>query len=707
LNAAWEKLLGYGSRHLAKRRFLDLVHPDDRERTVAAAALLQEQGAVFQYENRLRARDGTYRWIEWRAYLAGGLIHAAGRDISDRKRAEAEALEDALWRRMLIDQSRDGIVVLDNARHGVYKANQAFADMLGYTLDEVRQLHIWDWDAQWSREQLVEMQPQLGNMPAVTLQTRHRRKDGTCYDAEVGFSTAQVGDRGLVFCVVRDISDRKAAEAALRESEEKFSKAFQASPDAVYIVQEDGSIVEVNEGFERFTGYRREEVIGRRFRDLGLWTDERTREGYLRELQTAGRVRGQRVRFRHREGNEVWGEISADPVEIKSIRGALITTRDVTQSMRVEEERRQLEAQVNQAQRLESIGVLAGGLAHDMNNVLGAILGLATAHLEQPPEDASLHRALQTIANACLRGRSLVRGLLSFARPDLAEQRLLDLNAIVTDEVRLLERTTLQRIRLETELDPVLAPVNGDPGALSHALMNVCVNAVDAMPDGGVLAIRTRNVGSQVELTVTDTGKGMSPEVARKALDPFFSTKPQGKGTGLGLSLTYGAVKAHGGQMELYSELGRGTRVVMRLPAEAAPTPAPESAPPAPSGPARRLRVLVVDDDELVREALRDQLDCLGHEATIATNGQEALQRVEQGLEVDAVILDMNMPGLGGEETLAQLRRSGCQVPVLLATGRVDEHAQKLTETYLSVRILAKPFSLRELRAQLAAIPGP
>jgi PAS domain S-box-containing protein len=720
VNPAWEKLLGYTSRDLAGKGFLRLVHPEDLQLIRTAAAELRGQGAVFQCENRLRARDGAYHWIEWRAYLDGsGLIHAAGRNINERKRVEAGLAEEAVWRRMLIDQSRDGIVVIDTGTHSVYKANQAFADMLGYTLEEAHRLHLWDFDAQWTHEQLVDMQPRLLSSPAVTMQTRHRRKDGSCYDAEVGFSVAQLGSRGLVFCVVRDISDRKAAEKALQESEEKFSKSFQASPDAIYIVDPDGRTLEVNEGFERFTGYRREEVVGRPFRNLGLWMDPGAREEYTRLFLAQGFVRRHLVRFRHRQGNVIWGEISADPIEIKGQRYALITTRDVTERIQAEEQRRQLEAQVHQAQKLESVGILASGMAHDMNNVLGAILGLASAHLEHPPEDASLRQALETITNACLRGRGLVRGLLSFARPDLAEQRLVDLNTIVADEVRLLERTTLQRIRLETELDPCLAPVMGDAGALSHALMNLCINAVDAMPGGGVLFLRTRNlppqpanngrvgdpVGSgQVELTVADNGSGMAPEVMEKALDPFFSTKPQGKGTGLGLFLAYSTVKAHGGQLELDSTLGRGTQVLIRLPASQMPAPAPEPRAASAPAPARSLRILVVDDDDLVRNALRDQLECLGHSPTVASGGREALRGLELGWEIDAVVLDMNMPDLGGAETLRRLRCLRPQVPVLLATGRVDEHTHQLTHEFGAVKIMAKPFSLRELRTQLQNI---
>jgi PAS domain S-box-containing protein len=664
-------------------------------------------GAVFGHVSRLLCKDGSYRWIEWRALREGTLTHAAGRDITERKQAETAFAEEAARRRILMERSRDGIVVLDQQEHKVYEANQAFADLLGYTLEEVRRLYIWEFDDLFSRKQVLEATPSPADF---VFETRHRRKDGTVYDAEVSATSAEVGGRRFDFCVVRDISGRKAAETALRESEEKFSKAFQHSPDAVFIVDKTDRLLEVNEGYERFTGYRREEAIGKGALDLNLWADPAERDKAMSHaVAVAGRVRGYLARFRHRNGQEKWGELWSDPIEIRGTPCLLFTLRDVTESRRAEQERRRLEAQIHQAQKLESVGRLAGGVAHDMNNVLSAILGLATAHLQPPPADRSLREALETVASACLRGRSLVRGLLSFARPDLAEERVLDLNAIVLDEVRLLERTTLQRIRLETNLEPAVRPVMGDPAALSHALMNLCVNAIAAMPEGGVLTLQTRNVGSDgVELTVADSGCGMTPDVLQRAMDPFFTTKPQGEGTGLGLSLAYSTVKAHHGQMEIYSRVGEGTRIVMVFPFHTSPAPEAQAASiKLPS--VRGLRILVIDDDDLVRAALHALLDGLGHSATIFSSGEAALQALEQGLEIEAVILDMNMPGLDGAGTLRRLRALRPHVPVLLATGRVDERAQELVQSYPGIRIIAKPFSLAELGTQLGDLvsPGP
>ena len=352
---------------------------------------------------------------------------------------------------------------------------------------------------------------------------------------------------------------------------------------------------------------------------------------------------------------------------------------------------------LRQAQKLQSLGSLAGGVAHDMNNILGAIMSLATLQMEHAPEGSTLQSNLETITKACQRGAVLVKGLLGFARRDLAEEKILDINALVREVVALLERTTLQKVRLETTLAEDLQPVKGDPAALSHMLMNLCVNAVDAMPEGGELILRTRNEGSStVLLEVSDTGSGMPAEVLEKSMDPFFTTKPQGKGTGLGLSIVYATVKAHQGQIRLQSVPGKGTTVAIRLPISEAPLEAPCVNSPLQVA-TRSLRVLVVDDDELIQESTAEVLEALGHVPTIAREGGEALRMLQEGLEADVVLLDMNMPGMSGAETLPRIRLLRPELPVLLVTGRADQQAVDLARTVPRVTLLAKPYKVKDL----------
>jgi CheY-like chemotaxis protein len=299
----------------------------------------------------------------------------------------------------------------------------------------------------------------------------------------------------------------------------------------------------------------------------------------------------------------------------------------------------------------------------------------------------------------------MVNGLLSLARRTPVENRVLDLNELLREEVFLLERTTLARTRLELDLAPDLRPTRGDAAALAHAFMNLFVNAVDAMPEGGTLALGSRNLDDGwIEIRVEDTGCGMAPDVLERALDPFFTTKGPGRGTGLGLTLAYGAAKSHRGALEVESEPGRGTRVRIRLPAcEPGGAEAPEL--PAAAVPAgARLQVLVVDDDDLVRTSLKAILGTLGHDALAVDGGEEALATLAAGYRPDLMILDMNMPGLGGAGTLSRLRALRPDLPVLLATGRVDELVLALVEASPQVVLLPKPFGLEELRKHLAPL---
>jgi CheY-like chemotaxis protein len=278
----------------------------------------------------------------------------------------------------------------------------------------------------------------------------------------------------------------------------------------------------------------------------------------------------------------------------------------------------------------------------------------------------------------------------------LREPELVDLNQLVRDEMELLHMTTAQRVDLVLELEDADFRVLGERGTLGSALMNLCVNALDAMAAGGTLTLRTQRLpGDQVALTVQDTGHGMTPEVLARAMEPFFTSKPAGKGTGLGLAMVYATVKTHGGLVELTSAAGQGTTVAVRLPlAPAAATQAPAEAPVAPAAP---LRLLLVDDDFLIRTAIPVLVAGHGHGVVTASGGQEALELLAAGLAVDLVILDLNMPGLNGLETLERLRRRHPELPVILATGHLDLDAAQAVAEDPWVRTVAKPFAFVEL----------
>ena len=536
-------------------------------------------------------------------------------------------------------------------------------------------------------------------------------RTGWCSDISTPLRNAEGQIIGVIG-IVSDISARKKAEEELRKSEQDLRKAQRFARVGSWTWDIKTNRLDWSDEMFRIFGIEKEGFSGSLEAVIAkaIHPDDREKvERSNRAVIEAGRPTPLEYRliWPDQSVHVVWAEAGEMVLDATGKPATLSgTVQEITERKQAEEERRILETQLTRIQKLESLGSLAGGVAHDMNNVLGAIMALATVHQIKAPEGTALRKDMETIARACKRGGTLVKGLLGFARQELAEEKEVDLNSLVREEVALLERTTLNKVHLELDLDAGLPTLTGDPSALSHALMNLCVNSVDAMPEGGTLTLRTRNQpGGMVLLEVIDTGDGMAKEILDKAMDPFFTTKPQGQGTGLGLSIVYGTVKAHRGKIEIQSEPGKGTRIGLRFPAR---TPQPKDAgaavEPTADRARRRLQVLLVDDDELIHNSVQPLLEFLGHAVIPAFCGAEALEKLEAGLRPDVVILDMNMPGLSGPETLIRLRGLRADVPVLLATGRADQAARNLVEAHAAVTLLSKPFSLDELETRLASI---
>ncbi|BDU73745.1 hybrid sensor histidine kinase/response regulator [Mesoterricola silvestris] len=494
---------------------------------------------------------------------------------------------------------------------------------------------------------------------------------------------------------------------AYSREEERFTRVFQLSHEPIAISRRsDNRFLDVNEAWCRVYGWTRAEVLGRTSSELGLWKAEEDRDGLRAELESTGGIAPRATELRRKDGGEVSVLLSAKVLDLSG-EGCLLTlSQDLTATRAAEAERRRLEGELQHAQKLESLGSLAGGVAHDMNNILAAIIALGSTLQAQYAGDAALARALETILSAGERGRKLVRGLTDFARKGLEDPRPVDLNEVVRRQIELLHGTTLARVEIATHLDPGLPAVLGEPSSIANALMNLCVNALDAMPQGGALDLRTGVDGEGwVEMAVSDTGQGMAPDVVERAMEPFFTTKAVGKGTGLGLAGVYGTMKAHGGSMEIRSQVGQGTRVTLRFPATAGPGPAgPGTEEAGAEDPGPPLRILLVDDDPIILETLPTVLAFLGHGVTTASRGQEALDRIAAGLDVDLVVLDHNMPGMSGAETLVRIKELRRTLPVILSTGFLEGGVEDLVRDLPGVWLLHKPYAMAALRRKLRAV---
>jgi len=492
--------------------------------------------------------------------------------------------------------------------------------------------------------------------------------------------------------------------AALSTERAQLRALFDTLPDLVWLKDPAGAYLACNRRFEDFCGREESSLRGKTDFDM---VDRDQAEAFrthdLAALAAAKPTKNdEEVVFA--DGHHEYLETIKTPVfgADGTVIGVLGIGRDMTARRQAEVEKERLLQELRQSHKLESLGNLAGGLAHEMNNVLAVILGLASVQRQAAEPGTKAHQALDTMYRAADRGGRLVKSLLTFARRRPVDLCPIDLNALLNGEQALIDRVTASRVRLVFELEPGLPAVRGDPDALVSAILNLCGNSVDAMPEGGTLTVRTRTGPGTVELEIEDTGSGMAPEVLDRSRDPFFTTKPVGHGTGLGLPFVDSTVRSHGGTMDIRSEVGRGTTVVLRLPAVPACGPSQDLPPEDAQGAAHSLSVLLVDDDDLVRESTTELLEALGHLVTAVASGESALEALAAGDVPDLVVLDRNMPGLGGKETLVRLRRTFPDLPVLMASGQIDQTALDLAAQDSHLSLVGKPFSMDELGRKVA-----
>ncbi|MGH7521913.1 MAG: response regulator [Gemmatimonadales bacterium] len=495
---------------------------------------------------------------------------------------------------------------------------------------------------------------------------------------------------------------RKRTEQALRASEEKFAGAFQAHPSPMLIASlAEGRWVEVNESMERLTGFGRAEIVGRKSTDLGLWRTTELRDQLLAELQAGRSFREREVEWVVRSGEIRTGLLSAELLTLSGEPHCLVHFQDIT-------ERKQLEVQLRQSQKMEAVGRLAGGIAHDFNNVLTAIFGYVDLLREELPASAASQKDIAEVRKAAERAAGLTRQLLAFSRQQVLEPTVLEPNELIVDFEKMLHRVIGEDVELRLALGKRLGNVRADPSQLHQVIMNLAVNARDAMPTGGSLVIETASAdlteqyaemhqpvvpGRYVMLAVSDSGTGMTPEVKAKIFEPFFTTKERGKGTGLGLSTVYGIVKQSGGYIWVYSELGRGTTFKIYLPRVDAP--AEDVAKPREAGAmAGSETILLAEDDGMLRPLAKGLLERLGYKVLEAENAAAALEaaRKHKG-KIHLLVADVVMPGASGRELARRLAETHPQTKVLYVSGYTDDAIVHHGMLEPGLNFLQKPFT--------------
>ena len=518
--------------------------------------------------------------------------------------------------------------------------------------------------------------------------------------------------------VTRDLTERKAAEEALKRTEEQFRLLVQGVTDyAIFMLDPKGHIVSWNLGAERIKGYTPDEVIGQHFSRFYL-EEERERGEPKRTLAAAAAAghlekEGWRVR---KDGTRFWASVVIDAIHDSD--GELIgfakVTRDITEKREAQRALEEAREALFQAQKLETIGQLTGGVAHDFNNLLMVILSSLDLLRRRVPNDDRVRTLLDNAAQAAQRGASLTQRMLAFARRQELKRTAVDIPELVSGISDLLQRTLGPSIRIEMRFPPMLSRVHTDPNQLESALLNLALNARDAMPAGGPLLIAAREEsvgpfhptglkpGSYVCLSVEDEGEGMDEETLARAIDPFFTTKGVGKGTGLGLSMVQGLAGQSGGRLRLVSKKGAGTTAELWLPValdeRAAEAPQEFSVETA-TEKARSLVIMVVDDDPLVLMNTAVMLEDLGHTVIGAESGEEALNALrEQNNDIDLILTDQAMPRMRGDQLAEAIMTEWPHLPVILATG----YAEAPTGRASRLPKLAKPFTQQQLEEKIA-----
>ncbi|HEV3259046.1 MAG TPA: PAS domain S-box protein [Gemmataceae bacterium] len=685
------RILGYDLDDFLDRSSFDLVHPDDLSRAREVfASCLDSPGKEVKAQYRFRHRDGSWRDVECSANnrLRDPAVRAVVvnyHDVTEHNRAEQALRRSEEQYRELVENAND-IIYTHDLEGNVTSINQVSERMTGYTRAEALRLNLANVVAPEKLEVARQMiRRKLAGEATPAYELEILAKDGRRIPIEVNSRLIYrdgkpVGVQGIY----RDITDRKRAEEAIRASEAKYRTLIENLEQGVFLKDRDLRYVAANKVFCQSLDRSEADIVGK--------TDDALYPGPVAERYRAADrgVLDEGKRVDAEEQHTVAGELRTFRTLRTPVKDGLGRTGGVLGIFWDVTEQRALEAQLRQAQKMEAVGQLAGGVAHDFNNLLTAVLGNIALLMESPVVQEPDREALLATEAAAARAAELTKQLLGFSRQTMLRPQATDLNHTVREIVRILRRTIDPRIVLEVKDAPDLWPVQADPTQMNQVLMNLCLNARDAMPEGGGLFLETDNVtldeeyarlhlearpGEFVRLRVRDTGQGIPADILPRIFEPFFTTKEPGKGTGLGLAMVFGILKQHRGWVECQSEAGRGTCFDIYVPRsrQAVAALAPRPIAGMPRG---RETVLLVDDEAIVRNLGRTILQRQGYQVLLAEDGQEAVEIFERDKDrIDLVILDLTMPRLSGQDAFRQMYQIDPGVRVLFSSGYSAEEA--------------------------------
>ena len=832
LNSEWEKTLGFSLEELLFKPLLDFIHPDDLEPTRKEIEKQIDGGSTFNFENRYRCKDGSYRTLEWRATASvDGNLFAIARDISDRRRAEQELLDSEQRYRTILQTAMDGFIILDLEGH-LLDVNDSYCRMIGYTRDELLQMRISDIEAVETPQDTSLRMKKIMTHGQDRFETRHRHKDGRTLDMEVSVQY-RLADGSRMISFVRDITEKKRRQEDIRLR----SLVLDQINDHVTITDMDGKITYVNQavvrkincpieelcgkstivyGEDPLGGATQREILEKTISD-GYWRGEvvnvtadgsklimdcRTQIVYdtqgvpkalcgvstdITEYKRSeydlqeSKLRLNRAEIASKSGNwelhldsrTIIGSDGAliiygvpnnvleysvikniplpeyrplldttlknlieknipydiefkiqtvDTKQIKDIHSIAFMNRekrtvfgiiqDITERKKAEDEKARLETRLQQAQKMEAIGLLAGGIAHDLNNMLFPISGLSEMLLDVFPADNPWHESIEQIHKSAHRGSDLVKQILAFSRQSDLEKQPLCLQPILKEVLTLSRATIPQHIALTSQIETDCGMIFANPTQVHQILMNLITNAYHAVEQaGGAIHVGLKErlfhktelhdnslkAGGYVCISVHDTGTGIDQALVGKIFDPYFTTKAHGKGTGIGLSVVHGIVKEYGGDIQVFSDVEKGTTFEVYLPL------LEKAGDRTPAGivgehPTGNESVLLIDDEAPIVRMVRMMLEKLGYRVTAYTNGPDALNDFTiDPWKFDIVISDRSMPHMSGIQLAEKLISIRPETPIIICTGFLNEDDERIAGSIGVKGFLLKPVGISDL----------
>lgn len=604
----------------------------------------------------------------------------------------------------MIQSSPDAITLRTLPERRYLEVNEGFCRMTGYTAEEVigktsAELNVWaDPDQRGATLQKVLREGEVHEE-----EFRFRTKAGEIRFGQLAAVRVAVGTQQCMLSVSRDITEKRRAQEELRRSEANFRSLIHDAPFGVLRSTLEGRVLQANPALVNMLGYNSEEELLQLNLERDVYHDPKQRQSLIEKFSQKKDIHNVEVQWKRKDGNIITALLNGRRIEgaDQTQTHYEVFAEDITQ-------RRTLERQLFQSQKMEAIGRLAGGIAHDFNNLLGVVLGHTEILEEAAGQDKRLQRSVEAIQSATQRAAALTTQLLAFSRKQMVEPRILDLNVAVREIEKLLRRVIGEDIELIIRVQPSASTILIDPGQIDQILMNLVVNARDAMPSGGKLILETSSLtlddsyvgqhlgaaaGPFVLLSISDTGFGMDQETLSHIYEPFFTTKEIGKGTGLGLSTVYGIVKQCGGYIMAYSEPGRGTTFKVYFPRVSGVPEAPRASARRADLPGGNETILLVEDETALRELTRGLLEAAGYTVLEAANVEDAIHLAENAhRKIDLLLTDVVMPGMDGHELSRRLTSSCASLKVLYMSGYTDDVIVQRGVLNGGTTLLQKPF---------------